>query len=77
MELILGVFTYVIGLGVTVMMPIIITILGLIFRRDFSVSFRAGLTVGMGFVGLKTITVCCYTPSVRLIRDWWSGWGSN
>lgn len=64
MELILGVFTYVIGLGVTVMMPIIITILGLIFRRDFSVSFRAGLTVGMGFVGLKTITgLLLYTIS--------------
>ncbi len=64
MELILEVFTYIIGLGVTVMMPIIITILGLIFRKDFSVSFRAGLTVGMGFVGLKTITgLLLYTIS--------------
>lgn len=55
MEIILGIFKYIIGLGVAVMMPIIITILGLVFRKNFAVSFKAGLTVGMGFVGLSTI----------------------
>ncbi len=56
MDIILDFFKYIIGLGVTVMMPIIITILGVIFRKKISVAFKAGLTVGVGFVGLGVIT---------------------
>lgn len=55
MDVIFDFFQYIINLGVSVMMPLIITILGLIFGNKFSASFKSGLTVGIGFVGLNAI----------------------
>ncbi|CAN5177194.1 PTS galactitol transporter subunit IIC [soil metagenome] len=43
---------FVLNLGPQVMLPIILTIFGLIFRQGFSKSFTAGVTVGVGFVGI-------------------------
>lgn len=56
MSIVFDVFKYIIDLGVAIMMPIIVTILGVIFGKKLSISFKAGLTVGLGFVGLSTIT---------------------
>jgi galactitol PTS system EIIC component len=47
--------TYVLGLGPPVMMPIIITLLGLALRQGFVKSFRAGLTVGVGFIAIGLV----------------------
>lgn len=55
MSIVFDFFQYIVNLGVSVMMPIIITILGLIFGNKFSASFKSGLTVGIGFVGLNVI----------------------
>jgi len=55
MSYILGFFSYIQGLGATVMMPIIICILGCIMGASFGKSLRAGLTVGVGFVGLNLV----------------------
>lgn len=46
------VIQFILDLGPTVMMPIIITIMGLIFRQKLSKAFRAGLTIGIGFTGI-------------------------
>lgn len=43
---------FILDLGPTVMMPIIIMILGLLFKQGFSKAFRSGLTIGMGFAGI-------------------------
>ena len=56
MEYILMFFEFIKNLGATVMMPIIILILGLILGAPFGKSLRAGLTVGVGFVGLNLVT---------------------
>lgn len=45
----------ILGLGPSIMLPIILTILGLIFGQKLSKSFRAGLTVGVGFVGINLV----------------------
>ena len=50
------VFSYIIGLGAAVMMPIIFTILGVCIRIKFSKALKSGLLVGVGFVGLSVIT---------------------
>ena len=50
------VFSYIIGLGAAVMMPIIFTILGLCIGIGFSKALKSGLLVGVGFVGLSVIT---------------------
>ncbi|MDY2777292.1 MAG: PTS transporter subunit IIC [Collinsella sp.] len=55
MDAILAFFTFIQGLGVSVMMPIIITIIGTVLGAGFSKSLKAGLTVGVGFIGLNLI----------------------
>lgn len=56
MDYILGFFNYIKDLGATTMMPIIICIMGLILGAGFGKSLRAGLTVGIGFIGLNLVT---------------------
>lgn len=51
-----SVFSYIIGLGAAVMMPIIFTILGACIGIKFSKALKSGLFVGVGFVGLGIIT---------------------
>ena len=55
MEVITGFFTYIQNLGVSVMMPIIIFVLALCFRVKVGDALRAGLTVGVAFLGLNLI----------------------
>ena len=50
------VFSYIIGLGAAVMMPIIFTVLGLCIGIKFGNALNAGLKVGVGFVGLSIVT---------------------
>lgn len=49
-------FSYIIGLGAAVMMPIIFTILGVCIGINFSKALKSGLYVGVGFVGLGIVT---------------------
>lgn len=49
------IINFIVGLGPSVMMPIIITILGLIMGAGFGKALRAGLTVGVGFIGLNLV----------------------
>ena len=51
-----SVFSYIIGLGAAVMMPVIFTILGVCIGIRFSKALKSGLYVGVGFVGLSVIT---------------------
>jgi len=50
------IFAYVIGLGASVMMPVIFTILGILIGIRFGESLKCGLKVGVGFVGLGVVT---------------------
>ena len=50
------VFGYIIGLGASVMMPIIFTIIGLCIGMKFGKALKSGLCVGVGFVGLGVVT---------------------
>lgn len=49
-------FSYIIGLGAAVMMPILFTVLGLFMGIRFGKAMKSGLLVGVGFVGLSVIT---------------------
>ena len=55
MDAFLGFFSFIQGLGVSVMKPIVLTILGCILGAGFGKSLRAGLTVGVGFIGLGLV----------------------
>jgi len=50
-----GFIQFLTGLGSTVLLPVIIFLLGLLFRDRPGRALRAGLTVGVGFVGLGLV----------------------
>lgn len=50
------VITWILGLGASVMMPIIFTIIGTCVGLGFVKSLKSGLTVGVAFVGLSIVT---------------------
>jgi len=55
MNTLLEVVNYVLGLGPSVMLPILIFIVGLIFRVSPAKALRSGLTIGIGFVGINLV----------------------
>lgn len=50
------IFSYIIGLGAAVMMPVIFTILGVCIGIKPGKALKSGLLVGVGFVGLSVVT---------------------
>lgn len=55
MEAIVAFFSGVSSLGVSVVMPIVLTVIGCAFGAGFGKSLKAGLTVGIGFIGLNLV----------------------
>lgn len=51
----LKVVQYILNLGPTVMLPIAITIIGIIFGQNFKKAFKSGITIGIGFVGINLV----------------------
>ena len=48
-------FNWLIGAGPTVMLPIIITVIGLVFGLKLGKAFKSGLTLGIGFAGIRLL----------------------
>ncbi|MGE5589358.1 MAG: PTS transporter subunit IIC [Bacillota bacterium] len=44
---------YILGLGPSVMLPLVLLVVGLIFGLSFGKAFRGGLYVGVAFVGIN------------------------
>ena len=66
------VFSYVIGLGAAVMMPVIFTALGVCIGLRLSKALKSGLLVGVGFVGLGVVTALLTTnlgPALKGVTD--------
>lgn len=55
MQAFLDAFKALINAGAYVMLPIIITILGIIFRLKLSKAFQCGITITCGFVGINLL----------------------
>jgi PTS system galactitol-specific IIC component len=55
MELIMSVVQWILDLGPTVMLPIIITLFGLLLSMGFGKALKSGLMIGIGFTGLNLI----------------------
>lgn len=56
-----SVFSYIISLGASVMMPVIFTIIGLCIGMKFGQALKSGLYIGVGFVGLGIVTALLTT----------------
>lgn len=55
MNIVMDVFNWLIAAGPTVLLPVIITIIGMIFGLRIDKAFKSGLTLGIGFAGIKLI----------------------
>jgi PTS system galactitol-specific IIC component len=55
LDLIGGAVRYVLDLGAPIMMPIMMFFFGLALRQGVSKSIRAGLTIGVGFIGIGLV----------------------
>lgn len=55
MELIYDAFNALLDAGPIVLLPIIITVIGLVFRVKLIKAFRSGLTIAIGFAGIKLV----------------------
>ena len=55
MQKLLEITNYVLGLGPTVILPIAIFILAIIFRVPVGKAVRSALTIGIGFVGINLV----------------------
>ncbi len=55
MESLLSGVQYILGLGPTVVLPIAILCLGLIFGIDIKKSLKSGIIIGIGFVGINLV----------------------
>ncbi|MCM3570409.1 PTS galactitol transporter subunit IIC [Neobacillus mesonae] len=55
MDSLLSGIQYVLNLGPTVILPIAILVIGLLFGTGFKNSFKSGITIGIGFVGVNLV----------------------
>ena len=55
MAVVKSIVDFILSLGPATMLPIILTIFGLILGQGLKKSFRAGVTVGVGFVGVNLV----------------------
>jgi len=53
MKPIIDFIMYIVGLGPTVLIPIVMLVFGLVVRVPFTKALRGGLMVGIGFIGLN------------------------
>ena len=76
LDILLGFFQEIIGLGAAVMLPIVIAILGIFFRMKVTQAIRAGLLVGIGFQGI-VLTISFLTTTIQPALDYYSKLGSG
>lgn len=55
MDFLLGILNFISNLGSTVMVPVMITIVGLVLGLDFFKALKSGMTVGIGLIGINLV----------------------
>lgn len=74
MEMIVGALNYIAGLGPMVMMPIVITVIGLAMRVKLNTLIRSAVLVGVGFAGVNVMVgffVNSVGPSIQQMVNIW------
>jgi PTS system galactitol-specific IIC component len=51
----MDILQYIVNLGPSVMLPLVIFIIGLLLRQGFGKSLTSGLTIGVGFIGIGLV----------------------
>ena len=76
MDILLKAVQALLNMGAVALLPIMICILGLVFRMKFGASLKAGLMVGIGFQGLS-LTVGLLTATIEPITQYYQKMGSG
>ncbi|MFS8162392.1 PTS transporter subunit IIC [Lacticaseibacillus rhamnosus] len=76
MDTLLNIVKTITSMGASAMLPIVITILGLVFRMKLGDAIKSGLTVGVGFVGL-TLVVNLLNDSLKPAVNYYAKIGSG
>lgn len=76
MDTLINIVQTITGMGASAILPLIIIILGLIFRMKLGDAVKAGLTVGIGFIGL-TLVVDLLNESLNPAIDYYSEIGTG
>ena len=72
MEIITGAVAWFLGLGSTVIVPIVLIILGLVFRVGWRKAVRGGVVTGIGLAGLFLVVnliISALQPAVQALAD--------
>lgn len=76
MDTLLHIVRTITSMGASAILPIVITILGLVFRMKLGAAIKSGLTVGVGFVGL-TLVVNLLNDSLKPAVNYYAKLGSG
>ncbi len=76
-DIIKAISDFLMGLGVPLLLPIVITILGLIFGQSFPKALRAGLTLGAGFIALNLVISLLINNMTPVVDTMVKNTGSN
>jgi PTS system galactitol-specific IIC component len=76
-DIIKAVSNFLMGLGVPLLLPIVITVLGLIFGQKFTRALRAGLTLGAGFIALNLVIGLLINNMVPVVDAMVKNTGAN
>ncbi|OFK23420.1 PTS transporter subunit IIC [Olsenella sp. HMSC062G07] len=76
MDFVLGFFKEFVNLGAAVMLPVVIALLGILFRMRPSQAIRSGLLVGIGFQGIVLI-ITFLLSTMQPVFDFYKVLGSG
>ena len=80
MEILLKFFQGFVGLGASVLLPVVIAILGIFFGMKIGRAIKAGLLVGIGFQGLVlavNLLITSVTPAMEYYEKLGSGYDTS
>ncbi|EIY2678857.1 PTS galactitol transporter subunit IIC, partial [Raoultella planticola] len=55
MEMLKSIMFTITSMGATAILPLVIFLLGLVFRMKIGAAIKSGITVGIGFIGLGLV----------------------
>lgn len=68
-EIVENISNFLLGLGVPLLLPIMIMLIGLFFGQKFKTALRAGLTLGAGFIALNLVIGLLINTMVPVVEN--------
>lgn len=76
MDTLINIMQVITGMGAAAVLPLVIFVLGLVFKMKVGNAIKAGITVGIGFIGLSLV-VGLLSSSLQPSIDYYSNIGSG